>query len=44
MFGWEDRVVEFRLFAPEDLLGVLRLCEAEGWPSFPPIRPERRGY
>jgi predicted N-acetyltransferase YhbS len=28
-------VVEIRAFQPEDLAGVLRLCEAEQWPSFP---------
>jgi ribosomal protein S18 acetylase RimI-like enzyme len=28
-------VLEVRLFAPSDLDGVLRLCVAEGWPSFP---------
>lgn len=26
---------EIRLFEPADLDGVLRLCVAEGWPSFP---------
>ena len=28
-------MVEIRLFEPADLEGVLRLCVAEGWPSFP---------
>jgi ribosomal protein S18 acetylase RimI-like enzyme len=28
-------VMEVRSFEPDDLHGVLRLCEAEGWPSFP---------
>jgi hypothetical protein len=28
-------MVELRAFEPGDLPGVLRLCEAEGWPSFP---------
>ena len=34
---------ELRRFRPEDLDGVLRLCEAEGWPSFPedPARASR---
>jgi ribosomal protein S18 acetylase RimI-like enzyme len=28
-------VLEIRLFESDDLDGVLRLCVAEGWPSFP---------
>jgi len=28
-------VVEIRRFRPDDLDGVIRLCLAEGWPSFP---------
>ena len=28
-------MLEIRLFEPNDLDGVLRLCVAEGWPSFP---------
>lgn len=28
-------MVKIRAFRPEDLAGVLRLCEAEQWPSFP---------
>jgi ribosomal protein S18 acetylase RimI-like enzyme len=28
-------MVEIRPFEPADLPGVLRLCAAEGWPSFP---------
>src|SRR5690348_10241275 len=36
-------MMEIRSFQPDDLPGVLRLCEAEGWPSFPadPIRALR---
>ena len=36
-------MLEFRLFEPNDLDGVLRLCVAEGWPSFPsdPARARR---
>lgn len=30
-----DFVPEIRRFEPSYLGGVLRLCEAEGWPSFP---------
>lgn len=35
--------MEIQAFAPEHLDGVLRLCVAEGWPSFPedPQRAER---
>ncbi|WP_433301383.1 GNAT family N-acetyltransferase [Actinoplanes sp. CA-030573] len=35
--------VEIRPFRPGDLPGILRLCEAEGWPSFPadPARAAR---
>ena len=35
--------VEILPFGPEHLAGVLRLCRAEGWPSFPddPHRAER---
>jgi len=35
--------MEFRRFVPSDLKGVLRLCEQEGWPSFPedPARAQR---
>jgi ribosomal protein S18 acetylase RimI-like enzyme len=32
-------VVEIRSFEPDDLPGILRLCEAEGWPSFPADPP-----
>ena len=28
-------MVEVRLFAPADLGGVIALCAAENWPSFP---------
>ena len=28
-------MVEVRLFTPEDLDGVIALCAAENWPSFP---------
>ena len=36
-------MLEIRLFEPNDLDGVLRLCVAEGWPSFPsdPARARR---
>ena len=27
--------MEIRRFRPADLAGIIRLCEAEGWPSFP---------
>jgi len=30
---------ELRRLTPEDLEGVLRLCAAEGWPSFPEDPP-----
>jgi predicted N-acetyltransferase YhbS len=33
-------VTEIRRFEPSDLAGVLRLCVAESWPSFP-SDPER---
>lgn len=35
--------MEYRRYAPGDLAGVLRLCEIEGWPSFPedPARAAR---
>ena len=32
------RVPEIRISEPRDLDGVLRLCEAEGWTSFPEDR------
>lgn len=31
-------MTEIRRFERDDLAGVLRLCEAEGWPSFPADR------
>jgi ribosomal protein S18 acetylase RimI-like enzyme len=36
-------MVEIRLFQPRDLAGIIALCEAEGWPSFPedPARAQR---
>lgn len=33
--GNPEEQVLVAAFAPEHLSGVLRLCEAEGWPSFP---------
>ncbi|MCY1140222.1 hypothetical protein OWR29_19660 [Actinoplanes sp. Pm04-4] len=32
-------MVQIRPFEPGDLPGVLHLCEAEGWPSFPANPP-----
>ena len=32
--------MEIRRFEPRDLPGIIRLCQAEGWPSFP-ADPER---
>lgn len=38
---WQDRTLhQMARFTPEHLDGVLRLCVAEGWPSFPQD-PER---
>ena len=35
--------MQIRLYRPDDLPGVLRICEAEQWPSFPedPARAHR---
>ena len=31
--------MQIRRFRPDDLSGILRLCEAENWPSFPEDPP-----
>jgi ribosomal protein S18 acetylase RimI-like enzyme len=33
--GRENATVDYVAFGPEHLPGILRLCEAEDWPSFP---------
>jgi len=38
-----DRRVEYREYADADLPGIIALCVAEGWPSYPedPARAHR---